>query len=343
MGISEEEDGKMNEPVCTILMAAYNAERYIAKSLESLVNQTLKNIEVIVIDDGSSDATLSIVKKYAAESPIIKYLRLEKNQGQAHARNEGLKIARGRYITFLDSDDWLSADALKETVDVFNDNPLTDCVLFHVVNYYDSHHQVSYKMSEFEVMGGREAFEKSLSWIIHGVYMVKADIHKKNPYDETCRSYSDDNTTRIHYLKSREVRLSKGIYYYRQHGTSTTHKIDISRYDYLKANVHMKDMLIEMKEDEYILDLYENERWLNVIGLYMFYFQNRKHFSKQENKYGLGEIKKAWKSIETSRLTWKNRLKFGYIPMPVSFLWPLFCMQEEVYFGLKRVLGRMKN
>ena len=341
MGVFKEEDEKMNGPACTILVAAYDAEKYITKSLDSLVNQTLKDIEVIVIDDCSSDNTLSIIREYAAEYPMIKYIKLDKNQGQAHARNEGLKIARGRYITFLDSDDWLSADALKEAVDTFEANPLTDCVLFHVINYYDSHHHESYQMPEFEMMSGREAFEKSLSRIIHGVYMVKADIHKKIPYDETCRSYSDDNTTRIHYLMSREVRQCKGVYYYRQHDASTTHKIDISRYDYLKANVHMKEMLVNMKEDEYILNRYENERWLNVIGLYMFYFQHRRKFSKKENKYGMSEIKKAWKSIEPQRLSWKNRLKFGYVPMHFSFLWPIFRIQEEIYFGLKRILGRI--
>jgi glycosyltransferase involved in cell wall biosynthesis len=341
VGISKEEDEPMSKPICTVLMAAYNAEKYIAKSLDSLVNQTLKDIEVIVIDDCSSDKTPLIIKQYAVKYSIIRYLLLPENQGQAHARNEGLKIANGQYITFLDSDDWLSEDALEAAVEVFDVNPLTDCVLFHVVNYENDQHQEAYPMPEFEVMTGRVAFEKSLSWQIHGVYMVRATIHKKIPYDETCRSYSDDNTTRMHYLLSREVRQCNGTYFYRQHETSVTHKIDVSRYDYLKANAHMKAMLIDLKEDERILNLYENERWLNVIGLYKFYFLYRKRFSKAENSYGLSEIKKAWKSIETKRLTLKNRLKFGYIPMQLPCLWPFFRLQEELYFALRRLFRRL--
>ena len=277
----------MSRPVCTILVAAYNAEKYIGKCLDSLLGQTLQDIEVIVIDDKSTDRTREIIARYAAGNSCVHSLFLEENRGQAHARNAGLKVANGNYICFLDSDDWLAADALQQAVEVFESNPLADCVLFNVINYYSETLQETYPMPPFEVMDGQEAFEKSLSWTIHGVYMVRTDIHRRYPYDETCRSYSDDNTTRLHYLAAREVRFCEGKYFYRQHPDSSTHKIGTGRYDYLKANAHMKAMLEEMNCGDRILNLYENERWQNVVGLYMFYFKHRNKLSQADNEYGL--------------------------------------------------------
>lgn len=341
MGIVEEEDKAMSRPVCTILVAAYNAEKHIAKCLDSLLNQTLKDIEVIVIDDKSTDGTREIIARYAAGNRCVRPLFLSENRGQAHARNAGLQVAKGEYICFLDSDDWLAVDALQQAIYVLKSNLLTDCVLFNVINYYSETCQEAYPMPPFEMMTGQEAFEKSLSWSIHGVYMVRTDIHRRYPYDETCRSYSDDNTTRLHYLTSREVRFCKGKYFYRQHPESSTHKIGISRYDYLKANAHMKTMLEEMNCEERILNLYENERWLNVVGLYMFYFKYRSQLSQADNEYGLQEIKHAWKSIETRRLTCRNRVKFGYIPLRHPACWPLFRLQEEVYFTLRKLIGHL--
>lgn len=331
----------MSRPVCTILVAAYNAEKYIGKCLDSLLGQTLQDIEVIVIDDKSTDRTREIIARYAAGNSRVHSLFLEENRGQAHARNAGLKVANGNYICFLDSDDWLAADALQQAVEVFWSNPLADCVLFNVINYYSETLQETYPMPPFEVMDGQEAFEKSLSWTIHGVYMVRTDIHRRYPYDETCRSYSDDNTTRLHYLAAREVRFCEGKYFYRQHPDSSTHKIGTGRYDYLKANAHMKAMLEEMNCGDRILNLYENERWQNVVGLYMFYFKHRNKLSQADNEYGLREIKHAWKSIDTRRLACKNKIKFGYIPMRHPACWPLFRLQEEAYFTLRKLIGHL--
>ena len=315
----------MSRPVCTILVAAYNAEKYIGKCLDSLLGQTLQDIEVIVIDDKSTDRTREIIARYAAGNSCVHSLFLEENRGQAHARNAGLKVANGNYICFLDSDDWLAADALQQAVEVFESNPLADCVLFNVINYYSETLQETYPMPPFEVMDGQEAFEKSLSWTIHGVYMVRTDIHRRYPYDETCRSYSDDNTTRLHYLAAREVRFCEGKYFYRQHPDSSTHKIGTGRYDYLKANAHMKAMLEEMNCGDRILNLYENERWQNVVGLYMFYFKHRNKLSQADNEYGLREIKHAWKSIDTRH----------------PACWPLFRLQEEAYFTLRKLIGHL--
>lgn len=94
----------------SVIVPAYNAEKYIKRCLESLINQTLKDIEIIVINDGSNDKTGKILENYKHEIIIIN----QENAGVATARNRGLEKAKGEYIAFVDSDDWVERDFLEK-------------------------------------------------------------------------------------------------------------------------------------------------------------------------------------------------------------------------------------
>lgn len=96
---------KTETPYISIIVPIYNVERYLKKCLESLISQTLYNVEIICIDDGSTDSSPAILDEYAARDPRIVTLR-QANAGQASARNAGLRIARAPYIMFCDADDW---------------------------------------------------------------------------------------------------------------------------------------------------------------------------------------------------------------------------------------------
>lgn len=99
----------------SVLIPAYNVEKYISQCLESVCNQTYPDIEIIVIDDGSNDATFSIISKYAKDDPRIAALSRE-NKGVAHSRNELLDHAKGEYVLFVDSDDWIEPDMISTLV-----------------------------------------------------------------------------------------------------------------------------------------------------------------------------------------------------------------------------------
>lgn len=101
----------------SVIIPVYNSQRYIEECINSVVNQTLKDIEIIVIDDGSTDRSLSIIKKVVSGHNNITVISTV-NMGVAHARNIGLDIATGEYIKFLDSDDSLSNDRVLE--DMYN-------------------------------------------------------------------------------------------------------------------------------------------------------------------------------------------------------------------------------
>ena len=99
----------------SIIIPAYNAEKYIMNALESIKNQIYKNLELIIVDDGSTDNTSSIINKFIDENKTmdIKTVRIE-NSGPAHARNIGLELASGAYFCFLDSDDFIYENTFEE-------------------------------------------------------------------------------------------------------------------------------------------------------------------------------------------------------------------------------------
>ena len=324
----------------SLLVAVYNAGKYLSACLDSLIGQTLHDIQIICIDDASTDCSLDILQNYALRDNRIEVIHLNNNMGQAHARNVGLEKAKGRYIGFVDSDDWLSPDCLQEAYKTFDQNPGTGCVLLHTVYVYPDGSRKPYPMKPFAVLQGEEAFVQSLTWKIHGIYLVRADIHHRFPYDESARAYSDDNTTHLHYLASKEVRCCNGIYYYRQHTGSVSHQITSRRFDYLTAADAMKRKLIQLNAPEAILDIYENYRWLIIVDVYQFWFNHHCDLSDNESDNGLMKIKEAWYSVETKRLSVRYRFKFGY--MPLRPFWLLFRLEENLYFTLKKLGIRRK-
>ncbi|WP_458404750.1 glycosyltransferase family 2 protein [Methanobrevibacter sp.] len=104
----------LGNPLVSIIIPVYNTEEYLRECLDCLINQTLIDIEVICIDDGSSDNSLQILNEYSQKDKRIYVLENRVNQGQSISRNKGLDIANGEYITFLDSDDYVEYDAYEK-------------------------------------------------------------------------------------------------------------------------------------------------------------------------------------------------------------------------------------
>lgn len=100
-----EEGAKVNEPKVSVIIPVYNVEKYLGKCLDSVLRQTLKDIEVICVDDGSTDSSPRILADYAAKDPRMK-VRTLSNAGAGAARNAGMSMASGEYLFFHDSDDW---------------------------------------------------------------------------------------------------------------------------------------------------------------------------------------------------------------------------------------------
>ena len=105
----------MNQPLVSIIVPVYNGERSIERCLRSIQNQSYKNLEIIVVNDGSTDHTERIIEKYVASDPRFLYLKKD-NSGVSESRNLGISVANGEYFQFVDGDDWLVKTATEEFV-----------------------------------------------------------------------------------------------------------------------------------------------------------------------------------------------------------------------------------
>lgn len=105
-----------NQPLVSVIMPCYNAEKYVSESIESVVNQTYTNWELLITDDQSSDRTPAIVQAFSEKEPRIKFAVAEQHSGIAATRNKSLARAKGRFVAFLDNDDLWVADKLEKQV-----------------------------------------------------------------------------------------------------------------------------------------------------------------------------------------------------------------------------------
>lgn len=110
----------MNKELVSVITPCYNGAKYIGETIESVLSQTYKDWEMIIVDDGSSDNSADIIAEYAEKDSRIKYVR-QKNSGSAAARNTGIKTAEGQYIALLDADDLWDRDFLSEQIAFMNE------------------------------------------------------------------------------------------------------------------------------------------------------------------------------------------------------------------------------
>lgn len=124
----------MNEknPFFSIVIPVHNSEKYLRQCIESVINQNFKDYEIIFVDDGSKDSSTSLISKYANKYPKFKIIK-KKCSGVSSTRNVGLNCVVGKYVIFLDSDDYLLSDSMSYLKDILLDNEDVDILLFNYV------------------------------------------------------------------------------------------------------------------------------------------------------------------------------------------------------------------
>lgn len=124
------------QPLVSVTMSAYNVEFFLRDCLDCVVNQTLRDIEIICVNDGSSDGTLTILREYAAQDSRITIIDKTENEGLAVARNEALARATGRYVAFVDSDDLMDRDLFRKAYECAEENQC-DLLFWDYVTFVD--------------------------------------------------------------------------------------------------------------------------------------------------------------------------------------------------------------
>ncbi|MFZ2664320.1 MAG: glycosyltransferase family 2 protein [Patescibacteria group bacterium] len=115
-------NSSINKPLVSVIMPAYNAEKYISEAVESILNQTYINFEFIILDDGSTDNTWKIISSYAAKDKRIVLVKNDSNLGIVAGRNKGLEVSQGKYIVWADSDDISLPTRIEKQVDFMENN-----------------------------------------------------------------------------------------------------------------------------------------------------------------------------------------------------------------------------
>ena len=173
-----DQDKEIKTPRVSVVIPVYNTEAYVEEAVRSIMNQTLKDIEIIIIDDGSTDNSLSVIKELAREDNRIEWFT-QTNMGQSVARNVGIGRAKGDYIYFMDSDDFLEEDALSNCLSKADRNNV-DFLLFNaeILNReMSSDGQIDYKKPVLDDKIVYTGIGMMHEMLIQGTYRCSPCIH----------------------------------------------------------------------------------------------------------------------------------------------------------------------
>lgn len=247
----------------SIIVAIYNIEEYIEECINSLLNQTYENIEIILVDDGSTDKSGAICDKYASAPQNIKVIH-KKNRGLSEARNIGILEATGEYITFVDGDDWVDKTAIRTLVWLLEENKAD------VSSIIRNGHQFS--SGEVIIGDGKRMLLHMLNTVCFESW---GKLYKKSLFDnikfpegKICEDlYSLPSIM----LKSNKIVVyHKGLYYYRKREDSITSMMYKNNfYDLVECCLEgIKNIALLTNDKELILNM---QRWYLYHILWYYY------------------------------------------------------------------------
>lgn len=241
----------MNEDLISVIVPVYNAEKYLASCLDSILSQSYKNLELIIINDGSTDFSLKIAETYAEKDDRVIVYSYE-NEGQAEARNHGLSVATGEFITFVDADDVLLPNALELLYSVISEYSV-DLVEGKVI-YGEIYSKATVnKGKKVDILSPSEAIEK----VLYQDQMLSSPcgkLYKRSLFSGTSFVkgiiYEDlDIFYKIFDKANKIAYVDQPVYFYRDNDTSTVNTWKPQRLDVLKVTQDLENY-IEAKYPE---------------------------------------------------------------------------------------------
>lgn len=234
-------------PLISVIVPVYNVEKYLARCVDSIVNQTYKNLEIIFVDDGSTDLCPQMCDDYAEKDSRIKVVH-KKNGGLSDARNAGMAVATGEYISFIDSDDYVSDDFFECLLDVMNkeNSDIAECSVVKLyednrfdefsddlsVKTYDTHDAMSALIAENPFY--QHVWNK----------LYKTELVKDIPYAVGKLNEDEFWTYQVFGRANKVARLNKTMYYYFQRSSSIMGVgYNIRRLDALEGKANRQNIL----------------------------------------------------------------------------------------------------
>ena len=223
-------------PLISIVLPVYNCERYLEQCIQSIIRQSYTNLEIILINDGSADGSATICNEFAAKDNRIKVFHI-KNQGAAHARNYGIKKAQGKYLVFVDSDDFVDCSYVEKLYSLIknDDIDLGICSYYELLDMGEIKHELDYHTVDSlsgNIFNDYHMLEERLFYPVLKIF--KMDIVKKyNIFFPEDMVTAEDQVFNYRYLShvNKYKYLNECLYAYRKgNSESLASKIDDKSY-----------------------------------------------------------------------------------------------------------------
>lgn len=265
----------------SITIATYNVQNFIRESMESILNQTFQDFEVICIDDGSKDSTVSILKEFASKDNRIQIVEKEVNEGLAVARNLSLQLSKGEYVTFLDGDDFYDLTLFEKAVNLA-DKTQADLVLWDYVTFYQANEIPKLKaipsdLLNFETSDKIALLQRpSFTW----VKLLRTETAKSLGIHFPKGFTRQDIPVHWHLITklSKIEVLPERLAYYRQQNEATTAKKDKKLFHL----VFVMDVVEKYLKDEKFFETYKHQFYTQQLNFFHGMFDNIQEQYKAE-------------------------------------------------------------
>ena len=263
----------------SVLLPAYNVEEYIKECLDSIINQTYKNLEIIIVDDYSTDKTKELIKEYVKKDSRIKFLQNKQNLGLPATRNVALKEAKGEYFYFMDTDDFIDLDYIQSFVDVVKNTNADVVVANNLYLYYSNQKLNNLFPRKFNKKRfiHKKQYKKLIDNTVTGYYVwnkfVKSSLMREgNITFKEDVVFGEDQLFSFKILSSAKKIVwndTKSFYYYRRRSDSLTSKN-------FAPNIKRLESLIKVIYEQYNYTKYNNYDSKSVINIsdVIFYLNN---------------------------------------------------------------------
>ena len=187
----------------SIILPVYNVEKYLNRCMDSLLGQTLKEIEIVMVDDESPDHCPQLCEEYKAKYPNVKVIH-KKNGGLGFARNSGLEVCDGEYVAFIDSDDFVDIHMLEELYGYANENKLDACFCGYNVYKDEQHICKRQEKGDYDVCDGREAVDNVLMDMVGAEPSYHSDVKILSSMWKGIYSFNTIRNNNLQFVSERE-------------------------------------------------------------------------------------------------------------------------------------------
>lgn len=280
----------------SVIIPFYNSSRFINKTLKSIVEQTYTDLEIICVNDGSSDDTLSLLNKWKEKDERIKIINKE-NGGIESALKIATSYITKEYTFLLGHDDTLSQDAIEKAHKEFKREDSIDAVRMKLV-IVDGNHNILNIMEDDKVLSGFEALDRTImGWRIHNFCLWKTNIFTRINDVTTDLMNFDELATRYLYTLCNKVSFCSGEYYYLQHQNSVTKKISPRLLDIYAIECYIKQLLKSCDRYENYKSVFEKYMFSKLQDMVSLYFDLKKQGYLLTDK-DLNKVKLLYNSID---------------------------------------------